>query len=511
MLKKAIFEGRTMKEKLLNFVIALLGFLPLAIWSCHYINFDLWYDEVYSLEHFTLTDFKTTLFYYPAPNNHIFFNLTSQLISRAIGMRDIFVIADHVYIFRLFQLLITLLTAYFSMRIVKRYFNCNSSILIFVVLFTTIPLLNFSLQLRGYNMSSLFLVMLIYFSWSYIENKKRWSGIVVLISSFLLLYTIPSNVYFLATFWIVIFIFWVYYYKRKQGVLAKKFRNILMFIAAGSLLSMALYLPIIDDVIFNKFSNREAQGAFYSFKILFEVIPAFLTKRYLLLPFMAVGLFVLYKTTDTKEKLYFVSLITLFFIPFILSFLHQKAPFSRVFITLAPVFGILTTILIAKFIDAQVHFKYTRIIQIVITVYCVFIFVNESERNHFIIAENLVEKGKVDQGLYRNYYLGNFYAQDSTMKYLKSVYRGDPVFKLNQLDQPSTDMYLNKYQIPFTTVDSIGNITSQLIAQRPVYILTTFRKNTLDDLEKLSGITFEVLTNDYTFTNIIRVIQTPVR
>ena len=136
----------------------------MIFWTFRYVSSDLWYDEVYTLEHFTLVDFSTTVFYYPAPNNHIFYNLINQLLSRLFGLRDILTAESHSFIFRNFQFLISLVTAYFLVHIVKKYVSIKNSLLVLVILFTTIPFMNFSLQLRGYGLSTLLVIMLVYFS-----------------------------------------------------------------------------------------------------------------------------------------------------------------------------------------------------------------------------------------------------------------------------------------------------------------------------------------------------------
>ncbi len=493
-----------MKTKLIIYFLALLGFIPLAIWCCQYIDYDLWYDEVYSLEEFALKDFSTTLFYYPAPNNHIFFNLTSQIISRIFGYRDIFSVEEHLYIFRFFQLLISLLTAFFSVRILKQFFGYKSSFLLYAILFTTIPYMNFSLQLRGYNMSALFLVMLVYFSWNYIASKKNFSLFMVMISSMLILYTIPSNLYVLVAFGSILFFSCLYYFK-KSKVDFKLYLKPLIFISIGGILAFLLYLPILEDVIFNKFSNRGPFGLLYSFRVLIIAITTFFSNRFFLLLLILPGIYIFYKKSTSKEKYYFLSLTALFFIPFILSFFHQKAPFPRVFVPLAPIFCMVLTILIVKVIDNNLQLYQKRILQIVVSVYCIFVFMNEMDKNDTVISKNMVENNMESQDLYRNYYLGSFFKQDSTMKYLGKIYKDFPVIKLNQRDQPSTDFYLRKYNIPFCEIDAVSDISQELQQYGQVYILTSFKNNTLAELKRIDSIETKVLTPKYSFTNIISI------
>ncbi|PHR11093.1 MAG: hypothetical protein COA40_12210 [Aequorivita sp.] len=494
-----------MKAKTIIYLLTIVGFGPMAIWCYHYIDYDLWYDEVYSLEEFVLKDFSTTLFYYPAPNNHIFYNFTTQLISRAFGYRDIFSLEAHTYIFRGFQLIISLLTAFLSVRILKRFFGSKSSFLLYAILFTTIPYMNFALQLRGYNMSALFIVILVYFSWSYISERKNFSIFMVLISSLLLLYTIPSNLYVLVAFGFLLFCSWLYYYRKRENI-SQQYFKVMVAVAIGAVLAFLLYLPILEDIMFNKYSNRDAFGFLYSFHVMGIAVFDFFSSRYFLLLLLLPGLYIFYRKSSMKERYYFVFLTALFVVPFVFSFLHQKAPFPRVFVPLAPIFSIILTLLIVKFIDILKVYQ-TRILQAIVSVYCIVVFLNEMDKNDTIISKNMVENNMEAQDLYRNFYLGSFYKQDSTMNYLAAVHNNYPVVKYNQRDQPSTDFYLRKHKIPFKEVDTISAISKELKDSGKVYILTSFKNRTLEALQKMDSMETKVLTPKYAFTNII-VVET---
>ncbi len=493
-----------MKTKSIIYFLSLLGLIPLAIWCYTYIDYDLWYDEVYSLEEFALKDFSTTMFYYPAPNNHIFFNLTSQVISRLFGYRDIFSAEANLYIFRSFQLLISLFTAFFSVKILKRFFGYKSSFLLYAILFTTIPYLNFSLQLRGYNMSALFIVLLIYYALSYINSQKKIALLAVLFSGLLLLYTIPSNLYALVAVWLILFFGWVYYLKKGNGI-SKHYLKSLLAVSIGAVLAFLLYLPILEDVIFNKYSNRGPFGLLYSFHVLRIAIVDFFSNRFFLLLLLLPGCYIFYKKSTFVEKQYFFALAALFLIPFVLSFFHQKAPFPRVFVPLAPVFCMLLTIPIVKFVDTNLKLFQTRILQLLVTVYCIFVFINEMKKNDIMISADAVENNRESQSLSRNYYLGSFFKQDRTMQYLSEVYKGAPVLKLDQRDQPSTDFYLRKYNIPFAEIDTATDIPEKLEQNGRLFILTSFKDKTLEELKRIDSIQVEVLTPTYSFTNIISI------
>src|SRR5690606_15085621 len=210
---------------------------------------------------------------------------------------------------------------------------------------------------------------------------------------------------------------------------------------------------------FNKFSNRGAFGPLYSFHVLRMAIVAFFSNRFLLLLLILPGIYIYYKKSTLGKKQFLFALAALFVVPFVLSFFHQKAPFPRVFAPLAPIFCMLLAIPLINFIDNIPKLYQMRAVQLLVMAYCILVFLDETEKNDSIISRDMVENNILSQDLYRNYYLGSFFRQDSTMNLLGKIHDHYPVVKLHQRDQPSTDFYLRKYKISFFEVDSVGGIS----------------------------------------------------
>ncbi|MFT7344393.1 MAG: hypothetical protein ACI9XP_000977 [Lentimonas sp.] len=491
-----------MQNKQIRLIFLCLGILPFAYWVCIYINIDLWYDEVYSISHFVLGGFKETLFNYPLPNNHVFFNLTSQLISRFLNIRDLNKIAEHVYVFRLFQALIILFTAYYSVQIVKRFFKLDYSLLVIPILFTTIPFMNFSLQMRGYNMSSLFLVMIVYHTWAFIEKGGKRDSVFIVISSALLIYTIPSNIYMLASVLIILFLLFIYH-KNQNKKDTKVYYKAITLIVLGLGIATFLYLPILKNIIFNRFSLKEASSVFYSFELLPQLFLAFLSKRYLLVILFITGcwFFVRKSTNKEKELLFFVLL--LFIIPFTLSFLHQKLPFERVFISLSPIFCILITIPIIKLQQKISNTSITTICAFITSIYCMSVFITEIKNNDIEISDKLVNRGEVAQNIYQNYYLSNSFKPKRTIEYLKSISGNKTVILYKQLDHPSIYLYLAMNGVNFINVDSKEKLDQVILNNETTILLTSFKNQIINDLGNTTKST--VTMDKYPITNIIRI------
>tara|TARA_B110001452_G_C15202375_1_gene417213 strand:+ start:55 stop:1545 length:1491 start_codon:yes stop_codon:yes gene_type:complete len=493
-----------MQNKQIRLILLCLGILPFVYWVYKYVNVDLWYDEVYSISHFVLGGFKKTLFNYPLPNNHVFFNFTSQLISRFLNTRDLNQIAEHVYVFRIFQALITLLTAYYSVQIVKRFFKLDYSLLVIPILFTTIPFMNFSLQLRGYNMSSLFLIMIVYHTWAFIKKGGKRDSIFIVVSSALLIYTIPSNIYMLASILIILFSFFIYH-KNQNKTNAKTYYKAIILIVLGIGVTITLYLPILKNIIFNRFSSRETSNIFYSLELLPQLFLAFLSKKYLLVILFITGCWFFARKSTNKEKEILFFVLLLFILPFTLSFLHQKLPFQRVFISLSPIFCILITIPIIKLLEKIPITFITAICAFIIPIYCMSVFLNEIKNNDIEISDNIVNKGKMTQDIYQNYYLSDSFNQKETISHLKSITRNKTVILYNQKDNPSTSLYLAMNGVNFIKVDSQEKLEQIILNNETTILLTSFKNHTLSNLDNINNIKSTVVMDKYPITNIIRI------
>ena len=91
--------------KLVRGIISIL-FLGIVIYfSRSQFSTDFWYDEVMSLEEFILVPISKTLTDYPAPNNHIFFNLLMNLWCKLWGINTFAQAANNVFIVRLLPLM----------------------------------------------------------------------------------------------------------------------------------------------------------------------------------------------------------------------------------------------------------------------------------------------------------------------------------------------------------------------------------------------------------------------
>lgn len=472
------------------------------------MNADVWYDEAFSLEHYALVDWGQTLFYYPAPNNHIFYNITTQLLSRLTGFRTVSEVLDVIYLFRGFQLLIALLTGGYLYKLLKDSFNGKGIHWSLLILYTTLPFLNFSLQLRGYGLSMLFYVMLVFHGWGYLKNPKTWEGLLVLIISGVMVYTIPSNVYFLGSAALICLIGFLSTLPKHSGWRKNPFFKLGVWMTAGLILALLLYTPIIDSVINNPYSSREAPYFYVSGHIFINSIPALLSARYLLIPVIIYGGWRCLKNANSYETRGVLVLVALVLFPFLLAFIHQKLPYYRVFLPIIPIVAALISLKMDYALEVIKRKKLKLLLNLALAVYLIAISVVVIEGNSKKATENLEANGTISQDLYVNYYLSESFQQDRVMRVLAEMNPQDPVIEFMQFDLPSTNAYLDKYGIeslPLTTVKAIeeymnNNKWCLLITSRPVEVI--------DSLKQIENLTVSKKLSEFYFTNILVLEKT---
>jgi hypothetical protein len=318
-----------MSTRISTFLILGLSAAIYLVWGAHYADFDLWWDELDSLTEYALVDFGTTVTKYPYPNNHILFNLVSNAVTRLWGVRDIYRIMDQVEVLRWIQWVLSAGTLFFLFRAARNRLSSNGAALAVLLAVTSLPFLNFVMQLRGYALSMLFVAGLL--CWCALPRSagRSLTGILMTaIFTFALLYTVPSNVYFALALSAVVLIRLLASIRMdpggEQGAdrlgAARVARNLgrnatgassgttrrvslraivchrdfwlLAALAVGTMAAFLAYLPVLDQLLHNRFvTDTPANRWFVLSNRLPEVLHHFLSGRYLLPLLILPGLY----------------------------------------------------------------------------------------------------------------------------------------------------------------------------------------------------------------------------
>lgn len=452
------------QHNVINYGLAFLGLLPLLHWIFGHAHQDAWWDELISLKDYALVAFETTRTSYPEPGNHIFFNLFDNVVSRLIGVRDFYEMLDNLWKLRLAQGLLAIGTCIYVFLTTQRFFSQRHASLATIILASTIPFLNFSLQLRGYNMSMFFVSMVIYHSWSYLDSKKLPRVITAGLSSFFLLYTIPSNVYFLFGFSTVICFDWLFQFRikgendkpkkgqKKKGPSLLSFPHlwVLAAIGIGAGITFVAYQPVMEQLLDNRFvSKAPPERAFVLTTVFPSVMKAFFSFRWLLLIPILGGMFFLVTKKDSdfnRNKL--LHLLVMLFLPFLFLFIHEKVPFERTFVHLAPVFAMLVASISVIFLNGlKLNDTAKQAIVALLAVYCIGNYVWQDSEINVQLDKNL-ERNKREQNIYHAFFLGdNFQPHQAVKEFVAFNDTNAAVMLVDELDRVSYLYYLEKYDI----------------------------------------------------------------
>lgn len=243
---------------LLGWLVLSIPFLYLTVEKRLFLDF--WIDEVLSIVRHIEPSIRSALLWYPAPNNHVFSNALSGLYLKLIDARDLKLLFENPDILRMPYFIVGILTILCTALIARQSFSRSGGVLVVTLLCTTIPFLNYIVQIRGYSLSFLLAAALLYFSLIYRKSGAAYAGVGVFLSSGALIYTIPSNAYFIlsaASFFGAAGILKVWLGRSEQTPAGIKalIRNrpvrIAVLIGLGTLAFGLFYLPILRQVIGN--------------------------------------------------------------------------------------------------------------------------------------------------------------------------------------------------------------------------------------------------------------------
>ncbi len=446
------------KQNYYSLAFVLAGLLPLIYAATQYLNADLWWDEILSLVQSSLAGFGSTVTNYQDANNHVFFNILTGLALKVRGVRDIDGALDHARYMRSMQLAFSVLTVVYVYYFAKRFIGEGAASLSVVLLSTTIPFLNFAMQLRGYSLSMLLAAALLFHLWSYLVQSSKFHAIMISITAFLLLYTIPSNIYFVTS---LIAAIGIEYAVRRifknpaAGFSGKKVLFGLIFIAIGCMIAALAYFPLLKQILDCRFVSKAAVTRFYVPCTIFPSVSfMFLSSRYLLPAMMAIGVGVgivrLFTTwTSSGPMTSFIRLSLLYMGPFIVSFARNDMPFDRSFVMLAPVFSLLlasgTSLFIATLSSNP---KISRIAAMAAALYCL---ATCGWSLHTIqqVLKNDIAIGTRHQDLLRNSYQSCLWKPIVDLEMLATACRKNPcpIMVFGDVDKVAVNYYLERLKL----------------------------------------------------------------
>lgn len=219
-----------------------------------WLQADLWNDEIYTLEHFTLVHLRTTLTDYHVPNNHIFYNLCNHFYLKLAGIHTLRQAMENVWMLRLPLLLLAILTLLVQYKTARLAGGNIAGVLAMGILAFNVPFQNFCLQVRGYSFSMFFDLLLIYNALAYTLYHRRSNLVWMALCTAATVYTIPSNLY--CVMGVLVFFGWGWIWRSMKE---KQFDTGNFYgafaVGAGIVLALLCYLPVIKQAFNNPYVN----------------------------------------------------------------------------------------------------------------------------------------------------------------------------------------------------------------------------------------------------------------
>ena len=456
----------------------LLLAIVLAYFACtnfHKLQNNLWNDEIYTLNNFTLVHLKTTLTNYHSTNNHIFYNLVNHFYLKILGINDLKTLLESPWILRLPLLLLALLTLIYAYRLGKLAGGRTAGIIAVLLLATTIPFQNFSMQVRGYAFSVFFDLALIFYLLNYLFTPKPKYLFLIGLLSFLAVYSIPLNLYCIVSIgaFLCVEAIWI---KVSTGKTDVKYFYVLAALTSAMILVLLCFIPIMKIVFNNQFVN-----AVDPFNIQFlhwlvqAVFKAFISERYFLVALSLFGVLIYSTTllwTSSRSNTIVKALLFQMTIPFAMVFIRGEQPDDRTFIYMVPFFCVLLVIFVMAIIRLIPEALKYPVVLALATYIIAAHFVANRNLNEYM-KEVLKNETRV-QSLYADYYLSNFDPLGVT-HFLKQAGNDTIPVILNDSEPHDMPDYLNAFNIPFHSIDSIDCFLEK---KKQVFVITRYPTQT---------------------------------
>lgn len=482
--------------------LAVAVLIVYAVSHLAHINADLWNDEIYTLKNFVFVPISQTVSDYHVPNNHVLFNLINNIYVRLSGIDSLHDLMDNPFVLRTLYLLYAIITAVYLYLIGRKFFSSTTGVLAVILLATNLPWYNFALQIRGYGLSAMLLSMFIYYALACLTTRSIKNLISVLLLSAALLYTLPSNLYPVISATGVVAIYGLVQFFSKSGhTLGQLLRlpafRIVLATVAGIGLAIALYFPILDDILSNPYLQPGKPFDFGMLRYYALNIPsAYISGRWMLLLLSIPGLLLLFRDKDNNRLAFSVLIITGILPPLIAYMRGDLAPL-RTYTVLLPVVSLVAAAAIDQCwskIDRRGRFIIPFLI--IVLLYSGHIFDRERQKQDTHLL-NDIEHNMRTQNLQYQFYSGRYQPLKDIREFKRDLYSNTilPV-AIVDCEPHGVPNYLEKFDIPYLPD---GSLDSLMTVNDSIWVIT----NHPDKVMHFPGWSAESKNKELTYHNVM--------
>jgi hypothetical protein len=451
----------TSERKSHLYIIFSIFFIGIGV-RLFYLNRPMFHDESKTFYSFISRSWIETITNYYVPNNHVFHSVLSRFSFLIFGNEE--------WAIRLPVFFIGCITILFCYLSTRSLFNKNIAILLTAITTNAIPLVNYSVNARGFIINTFFFLLLLLITKELNKTHNLILFFLSIIISALGLWAVPSMIMPL------LFIFYWYLLSSNLENLLGRFLKSLKAISLIGFLSVFFYSPIIlrantiKILVPNHLPAAKSMTIELMFYYLFDFWN-FLTSgysqnfKYIIIILLFIGVIYHLSNKKSRKLLYTLILTSLSFI-----FIFKIIPTDRSLLWFYPIFwtyvvtGLYSVlILISKIIKIKIE-HLSNYFSLLIFSYTLIICIEENgtiqkyKEQTFIEAEKIIED--IQDELTEN------------QKIMTSSPLAGPI-----------RYYLLKNNIPLNVMfwyDDKSNSHAPLVNSSKIYIITRNGRNNLE-------------------------------
>ncbi len=392
-----------------------------------HLALDFWNDELFTLERFVCQPFGTAAMDYRVPNNHVFFSLLTGCWTSVCGIGSYADAVKHPVLLRLLTLAFSLAAVGCTYRLGWRISGRWSGAIAGIVLITSIPFWNYGAQMRGYGLGMCLCAMLGNAIYEAMQKPAIKRLAIIALLSLLLLYTLPSNIYFIAAFIALVEICAIMYKAYMPAAL-----RIIGAIGIGVTLAALAYLPLLPQMQrLPSFSSGTAAKPFEGLRERMPVVAYhFLSARYLLLLPLAVFLM----QDKLRRWCWLLCVAAIFLLPPLLADLSGAAAPYRVFLTGLPLLAVAVGVGIAQSLSRLRAKRWQHTAIAAVMLYCLATFAFQVRKTEAAALRD-IKAGVRSGDLYFQYNLHYFHPRQDAEAYMRLwAHPGIPLVECCRMD-----------------------------------------------------------------------------
>ena len=286
-------------------------------------------DENHMLLYFGYTHLQYIATTYFDASNHVFHTMMVNLMSRWFGEENAIAIRLPTFLFGIAGLGMIY-------KLALEIFISRKIALIALIISAVNPIhIYYSQTARGYSLIMFFSTAIVYSSVKILKpNPSQWHVVSLILCSFLSIYTLPTNIFFMLALaaWIAFVIFTPQIFKNFRVTIKDKKKKILWFTSSAMaivMLSFYSYLPLFDQIVETARNHSLLTFDIQSASVL-NLLPGIIDKIFegplkYFFPFLLVGL--IYGKVRCKSYRYLP--IFIFFLPLIIAAFSGAGGFPR--------------------------------------------------------------------------------------------------------------------------------------------------------------------------------------